>query len=827
MGRKASTAKAKPTDDRASIAMFGTWARDTVSVADEVSQHRNRRYNAAELVARVEGTIEYCVRVVAEQCNAVPIRFYTTATSKTGKLWGKSISRKRMRDLRNPHVVGKAAGYATGSQDIVEVEWHPIMDLLANPNPHMSGQEMDLLMWDHELTAGTAFVYVVGDEMPEALYPLYPAWVTPQPDKRKLIRGYWYYRGTPAEAFYEASEVDVYRLYPDRSNPYIGRSPLRAIIKQADLCAAIVVEALSRIQNDCRVENAWVSDLPILPEHQKEAEQRLQRYRGPTNKGKPVVLGGLKPYPMQQTYKDMEWKEIDERANRAVRNAYGVPESFADLNKSNLAGAETGMTNFHAVTIQPKVRMRAEQLTDLLLSRYGVQRGEIWAAPDNASMEDEERGARILVSLTSGTNPIITVNEARTQLGYEPVEWGDRPQFGAALIRPGTDPIDVDSEIVEDVETTEPLALPEGGEPVQDTALNGAQVTSLIDLASQVSSGQLPVDSAVAIARAAFPAVPDETIAGIFDPLRNFTPKPEAPDANTPAAEGDESNGESMDDEGESVESEEEESDEEDSPDSGESVKASGFWFRDDHGPGCQCDQHKAIEPSPTMLAIIRDWYADWIPAIAKADPGQIPNLILDARKQLAAILRPELERLFRDGFIEVLGRAGQDAPQSLSEAASRAVDSYVSRLSGEVTDTILTDVRSAIRASIEGGYSVNEARDAVAEAMGVQADWRAERVARTETSRAVEYGRIEGYAEVGVERKQWLISSAPCQFCEAAVAILQRQYPNGVPIRQPFFSAGDTIIGTAGGVMVVESDIMVPSDIHPNDACSVSGVWT
>lgn len=878
MGRATKgTPKAKPpkatTPAVPEPTMYTNWTRDTVSVADAVSQHRNRRYNAADLIARVEGTIEFCVRTIAEACNAVPQRLYTHGSSDIGKRWGKSITRKQRQTIRNPMLVGKAAGYAGGSDEVVEVEWHPIMDLLANPNAHMSGQEYDLLLWDHELTGGTAFEYVAGKGMPQALLPLYPVWVTPQPSKTDLISGYWYYRGTPAETFYERGEVDAYRIYPDRSNPYIGRSPLRGIIKQADLAAAIVVEALSRIQNDCRPDHAWVSELPIDSTQQQAVEQRLSKYRGPRNKGKPVVVGGMKPVPLQFSYKDMEWKDLADKTDRAIITAYGVPESLLEMNDANLASAEAGLRAFFALTIQPKVRMRAEQRTDMLLRRYGVEPGSMWFAPDNASGEDEERQSRVLVSYTGGTNPILTVNEARAELGYEPVEWGDRPQLGGLLGVPGgtDEPIDVEGRVVD-----EPKALPEasaegidpaatGGAVVQDTALNGAQVTSLVDLASQVAAGKLPVDSAVAIAAAAFPAVPPETVNAIFDPLRNFTPAPdpEAVNAN-PSAGGespDEPDAEPPEDDAEPVG--EEASTKKAAMDSKlmdrierlgyidhngdhvlpdhmssfirtfkerekslEVVTASGFWFRDDHGPGCQCERHKAIDPSAVLLSYLADWYDEWGPTFATASASELPALALDARKQLATILRPELERLFRDGLVEVLSRAGQEAPQSLGEAAARGVDVYVSRLTGNVTETVLTDVKQAIERSITEGMNLTEATREVADAMKIQADWRAERVARTETARAVEYGRVEGYAEVGVEKKQWLISNAPCQFCESAVLILRTRSPGGTPLRDPFFRAGETIVGTAGGVMVLDQDIMVPSDIHPNDACSVSGVW-
>lgn len=60
----------------------------------------------------------------------------------------------------------------------------------------------------------------------------------------------------------------------------------------------------------------------------------------------------------------------------------------------------------------------------------------------------------------------------------------------------------------------------DGPDQVQDTALNGAQVTSLVDLATQVAQGILPMETAQGIASAAFPAVSKELIGQIFDPIQ-------------------------------------------------------------------------------------------------------------------------------------------------------------------------------------------------------------------------------------------------------------------------------------------------------------------
>jgi hypothetical protein len=74
-------------------------------------------------------------------------------------------------------------------------------------------------------------------------------------------------------------------------------------------------------------------------------------------------------------------------------------------------------------------------------------------------------------------------------------------------------------------------AAPSAG-TVADSAMNGAQVASLVEIAIQAASKGLPIETAKQIANAAFPAVDDATLDRIFAPLANFTP------AAPPATQG-------------------------------------------------------------------------------------------------------------------------------------------------------------------------------------------------------------------------------------------------------------------------------------------------
>ena len=71
---------------------------------------------------------------------------------------------------------------------------------------------------------------------------------------------------------------------------------------------------------------------------------------------------------------------------------------------------------------------------------------------------------------------------------------------------------------------------------VQATALNGAQVAALVEIALKVATGELPRESAKAIARAAFPLVSDELIDAIFESIVPKPPAEEQPSEEQQAA---------------------------------------------------------------------------------------------------------------------------------------------------------------------------------------------------------------------------------------------------------------------------------------------------
>lgn len=87
-----------------------------------------------------------------------------------------------------------------------------------------------------------------------------------------------------------------------------------------------------------------------------------------------------------------------------------------------------------------------------------------------------------------------------------------------------------------------PNAAPEANKPegeatdnVQDTALNGAQIQSLVNVVTQCVQGLLPISAGMAIAKSSFPLIQQSVIDAIFKDIEvKKTPEPETPKASKP-----------------------------------------------------------------------------------------------------------------------------------------------------------------------------------------------------------------------------------------------------------------------------------------------------
>lgn len=129
-------------------------------------------------------------------------------------------------------------------------------------------------------------------------------------------------------------------------------------------------------------------------------------------------------------------------------------------------------------------------------------------------------------------------------------------------------------------------------------------------------------------------------------------------------------------------------------------------------------------------------------------------------------------------------------------------------------------DLRAAIDRGILDGLSIDRIADAIAEIPAFGED-RSERIARTEISRAANYGAELAYMQSGVvSGKQWSAAGDSCAFC----AEMESKYgpnSNGLPLGRSFLKEGDVLTAGDDSYEVGYTDIEAPP-LHPNCRCAL-----
>lgn len=135
-------------------------------------------------------------------------------------------------------------------------------------------------------------------------------------------------------------------------------------------------------------------------------------------------------------------------------------------------------------------------------------------------------------------------------------------------------------------------------------------------------------------------------------------------------------------------------------------------------------------------------------------------------RKAFDTLVTPFIKEIFASGVESGASATSLGIPDIDAGVASRWLDSYTIRLSQEVTQTVQRDMAKAIGEGLQGGQSLAEVNRGVAKALREQSGYRAERIARTETSRAYQEGELESWKALGVTKFKWQLSAEPCEIC-------------------------------------------------------------
>jgi HK97 family phage portal protein len=497
-----------------------------------------------------KAAVQYCASWVyaAARLNAIavasqPLRLYVRSRGTGAKLWNTRRTDRRTKaylsgdlaQLPSRFAMSKAAEFGDDYEAVTDN--HPLLDLLTRVNPYQNGFDATVLRVLYLELTGNAYVHPVIDRrlgIPAELWTMPSQWVEIMPGDgargEPFVRGYRYGSSDHQKTDFTPEEV-IHFKYPNPRDMYYGLGKV-----EAAWGAVTSNEALHEMDYFFFKNKSRPDYLAVIKGNASEAE--LDRFtaevenkiRGTQKTGKFLaVTGDVDLKPLSFPPKDLEGREEIVEEIAAI---FGVPVSMLRANDPNLASAEVGFASWKETTILPACRMDEDVLNQSLLPLFGIEE-DAFLAYDNPVKRDEVQESTKRLTYVQGG--IITANEARQQEGLEPIEDpnADRLLINGQVLGAGAQ-IPFMAQRPNEPTQSAPMENEQTvTEDLAASALNGAQVTSLVELATSAASGILPLDSVRSMAAAAFPAIPRETIDAIFDPIvpRSLAPVQESPDA--------------------------------------------------------------------------------------------------------------------------------------------------------------------------------------------------------------------------------------------------------------------------------------------------------
>ncbi len=312
---------------------------------------------------------------------------------------------------------------------------HPLLDLIARPNPRQDGAAFLESVASHLLLAGNAYVEAVsldgeGASNVRELYALRPDRMKVVPGPDGWPQGFDYTVAGHTVRFEQAAAQPPI-LHLTLFNPlddYYGLSPLEAAATAVDTHNAAAKWNKALLDNAARPSGALVyagAEGAVMADAQFERLKKElgDQYAGTANAGRPMLLeGGLDWKAMSLSPKDMDFMEAKHSAAREIALAFGVPPMLlaipGDNTYSNYAEANRV---FWRGSVLPLANRIGAALTQWLAPSFGAGLSLV-ADADKIEALSADRAA-LWERVTKA--PFLTVNEQRAATGYGAVAGGD------------------------------------------------------------------------------------------------------------------------------------------------------------------------------------------------------------------------------------------------------------------------------------------------------------------------------------------------------------------------------------------------------------------
>jgi HK97 family phage portal protein len=303
---------------------------------------------------------------------------------------------------------------------------HPLIDLIARPNPAQGRAALLEALYGQLLLTGNAYLEAVAGEaggVPGELHVLRSDRMSVIPGADGWPVGYEYAVGGRKHRFGAEAICHLKSFHPQ--DDHYGLSALQAAAQAVDVHNAASRWSKALLDNAARPSGAIVyrgaegQGALSADQYDRLVSEMETHHQGARNAGRPMLLeGGLDWKPMGFSPSDMEFQKTKEAAAREIATAFGVPPMMlgipGDATYANYVEANRA---FYRLTVLPLLGRVLEGLSHWL-SVHGGERLVLEADRDRIPALQAERDAEWARVAAAD---FLTAEEKRRMLGLAPV----------------------------------------------------------------------------------------------------------------------------------------------------------------------------------------------------------------------------------------------------------------------------------------------------------------------------------------------------------------------------------------------------------------------
>jgi len=654
-----------------------------------------------------------------------------------------------------------------GKPTIKEVMEHESLALLEYVNDFTTQNDLFFITSVYKKLTGEAYWALLKDSngKPYNIWPLRPDWVTVYPSKKDYIDHYGYKPwGQTKEYVFKKDEI-VYFKDVNPANPYRGYGSVQA--------TAISIDIMDYLQSWNRnfFVNSAIPNL-IFTTDKKLTEETVKRfmrswrneYAGVQNSSKVGFLGGgLTPTILQQSIRDMDFKNLKDSVRDDILSAFGVPKSILGLSEDvNRASMQISKTIFAENTIKPELMNIVGYLNEFFLPLYEDVGSGYFFDFDDPTPEDTELKLKVYANAlgAGGGKQWMTVNEIREEENLEPLDGQD--EINVPVVPTFNQP-----------QSEQNQGFLKGmfkGKPEQkskrrrkpkdkfkyhfDPLVKNIQQYRKDEIMSEVKPELVKIISKLMSQK--------EVVVDDMEKMKEKYWRQVI--AETDAWEA-------------------------------ELRKKLLIYF--------ERQEKEVIDQLYTGKGLIQK------------------DVAIDAeywRKELEVIVSPWMKTVIYERGRIVLHKLGQAELNMATQVIRDYITNKTLKLTGDVTETTINRIQEVLAEGIRHGEGIPKLKTRIEGVYENVSTFRTETIARTETLEANNFATLEAYKQSGVViGKEWLTAfdERTCEWCKPMNTKV-------IDLDTNYFNKGDTFRGSDGGILKLDYKSILHPPLHANCRCTL-----